>query len=148
LIERGNPERISSTDLCKALLVLPDRPWAEIGRAGKGLTTNTLSRRLKSFGIRSKQRRIGDANVKGYAREDFVEAFERYIPADTENTSDQTETSKQVNEINVLDNDQNETGQTDCFGLESRNNPELQGCFDVSDGIRVSEAEEMDEGVV
>jgi putative DNA primase/helicase len=147
LIDRGNPERISSTDLCEALLALPDRPWPEITR-GRPLNTNTLSRRLKPFEIRSKQRRIGDANVKGYAREDFTEAFERYILTDFEDTPDQTETSKQVSEINELEHDQTETEPAECFGLKSPNSLELKGCFDVSDGEPVSGGELVDEGVI
>jgi hypothetical protein len=133
LIERGGPERISSTDLCDALLALSDRPWPEI-RRGKPLNTNMLSRRLKPFRIRPAQLRIGKANVKGYSREDFIEAFERYLPTYSHDNPDQTETSKQVSGINALEHGQTETGSTECFGLESRNKPELQGCFDVSDG--------------
>jgi putative DNA primase/helicase len=147
LIERGNPERISSADLCEALLALPDRPWPEITR-GKPLNTNTLSRRLRPFQIRPTQLRIGDTNVKGYAREDFTEAFERYILTDPGDTPDQTETSKQVSEINELEQDQTETEPAECFGLESPNSAKSKGCFDVSDGKPVSGAELVDEGVI
>ncbi len=131
LIGRGNPERISSTDLCEALLALPDRPWPEFPR-GKPLTTNMLSRKLKPFEIRSEQRRIEGVSAKGYALKDFVEAFERYIPTDPVDTPDKCETKKQVNEINDLEHHQNETRPVECFDLESPNPSESLTCFDVS----------------
>jgi putative DNA primase/helicase len=148
LVERGDPDRISSSDLCAALVDLPDRPWSEFQKNDRALTTNKLSRRLKPFGIRPAQLRIGSVNVKGYARKDFTEVFERYLPPVPPHSSDQTETSKQVSESNRLGSDQSETGNAGSFGLEPRNGPELQGCFDVSDGTRVPRAEEFEEGVI
>ncbi len=137
LIERGRPERISSTDLCEALLVLPDRPWPEITKGGKPLTPPGLSRRLRPFEIRPAQRRIGNTNAKGYASEDFAEAFERYLSPDPTDTSAQTETSKQVNEIDELVHAETETASVECFGLEFPKPPISNDCFYVSIGNQV-----------
>jgi putative DNA primase/helicase len=57
-----------------------DRPWAE-GRKGRPLTERDLARQLRPFGISPRTLRFGDALSKGYLRQDFSDAFQRYIPA-------------------------------------------------------------------
>ena len=71
---------MASEELCRALVALPDRPWSEIGRGGKLLTTNGLARRLKSFGVKPKKIRFGDDTANGYLLEHFQDSFARYLP--------------------------------------------------------------------
>jgi hypothetical protein len=56
-----------------------DRPWMEL-RKGKEVTEMWLAQKLRPYGIRPKTLRIQDQVAKGYAEEDFREAFRRYIP--------------------------------------------------------------------
>ena len=51
------------------------------------MTPHQLSNRLSEFGIKSSTQRIGPKTAKGYKREQFQEAFNRYLSADTPNTS-------------------------------------------------------------
>lgn len=68
-----------SKDLLTALLALEESPWTEY-QYGKPLTVNQLSRRLRGYGIRSQTVRDGDQTAKGFKREDFEDAWSRYLP--------------------------------------------------------------------
>lgn len=71
-------ERISTADLIAALEADEEGPW----RSEKSpLTPHRLARLLRPFEIVSKQLRIGPANLKGYARDSFVDGWERYLPS-------------------------------------------------------------------
>ncbi len=72
-------ERMFSKKLVESLCALTDRPWPEAHK-GRPITEAWLARRLRSFGLASRNTRHGTEQAKGYAIEDFGEAFERYLP--------------------------------------------------------------------
>ena len=72
-------ERMASADLAAELREMEGHPWADWAH-GKGLDANRLARRLKPFGIHSRQARKGESNKKSYLREDFADAWLRYCP--------------------------------------------------------------------
>ena len=124
---------MTSKKLCQLLTELPDQPWSEIQR-GMALSTNGLARRLKPFSIRPAQQRIGQSSAKGYALEDFREAFERYLPATDPVSQIPTETSKQTSENKNLGDISTETSGPNVSVGSPANPPESQTCFDVSVG--------------
>lgn len=72
-------ERISTADLLRALEKLEESPWADWH--GKSLTARGLARLLAPHGIRSGTVRLADGTTpKGYKREDFEDAWKRYVP--------------------------------------------------------------------
>src|SRR5262249_34869523 len=72
-------DKITSAELVDRLKEIETSPWGDWGR-GKGLTKNGLSKLLKPFGIRPHGTiRIDDKTAKGYVRESFQDAFERYL---------------------------------------------------------------------
>jgi hypothetical protein len=75
----ASSERTFSRDLVAWLNRQADRPWAEL-RRGKPVTDVWLSGQLQPYGIRTRTMRIGEFVGRGYALEDFQEAFRRYIP--------------------------------------------------------------------
>ena len=76
-------DRMSSADLCNALVLLEERPWGT-WKHGKPMTPVQLARLLKPFGVTSRAVRIeGQGTPRGYHREDFADAFERYISSPT-----------------------------------------------------------------
>jgi hypothetical protein len=75
----GNAERIFSRRLVEELNGIGERPWAEL-RQGKGITEVWLARQLRPYGVLPKTMWIGESAAKGYLKEDFEGAFERYIP--------------------------------------------------------------------
>ena len=81
---------ITSADLVGALRKIDDGPWRE---KDIDLTMNALARRLKPYGVRPDQNAAKTA--RGYQREDFTDAFTRYLPSETvqpsEERSDQGE---------------------------------------------------------
>ncbi len=83
----GDTDRLASVDLCHRLNADPELPygaWSE----GKGIKPNTLAKYLRPYGITSATMRIGTATPKGYARDRFREAWERYLPRDVADVAD------------------------------------------------------------
>ena len=75
-------ERLSGENLTAYLTGLEGRPWAE-WKHGKPLTKFQLARRLKQYRVVSGALDFGgdEGRLKGYRREDFEDAFERYLPS-------------------------------------------------------------------
>lgn len=74
-------ERIFSKVLVATLCAMTDRPWPE-ARNGHSISEVWLANHLKNFCIKPKTLRIGPKQrAKGYELVDFIEAFERYLPA-------------------------------------------------------------------
>jgi putative DNA primase/helicase len=69
---------ISTADLIKKLTADPEQRWASYYR-GAPITPRQLAAKLRPFGVRSKL--VGDARLKGFKREQFTEAFSRYLPS-------------------------------------------------------------------
>jgi Protein of unknown function (DUF3631) len=79
--------------LLKALHELPEAPWSDL--KGKPLNDRGLALRLRQYGIKSKQVRIGDVTLKGYEWVDFVDVWKRYLPSPPRSDGSETrETSK------------------------------------------------------
>ena len=73
-------DRITSQTLVDKLVDMEDRPWPE-WRRGSPLTKNSLARLLKPFRIKSTDIRTPTSRtaLKGYKRENFEDAFSRYL---------------------------------------------------------------------
>lgn len=68
-----------SAEMVDRLGRLEDRPWPE-WKAGKPMTATQLARALAPFGVRPGSIRLGQPTAKGYYRDAFAEAWERYLP--------------------------------------------------------------------
>jgi hypothetical protein len=71
--------RMHTADLLDALTADDEAPWATWNK-GKPLTARQLATKLKEFGIKSKDIRIGEVK-KGYEYADLTDAFARYLPS-------------------------------------------------------------------
>jgi hypothetical protein len=85
-LEDRQVERIATTDLIRTLAAFDESPWAAKWIGGDGEPTRGAPRRLaqllRPFGIRSNTTvRIGGRTAKGYRREDFADAWERFLPS-------------------------------------------------------------------
>lgn len=69
---------ISSTNLVSALTRITERSWGSWNR-GKPISPTQVARLLKPFGISSKNFRTTTGVQKGYDREQFDDAFSRYV---------------------------------------------------------------------
>jgi len=72
-------DRIASADLADHLGTLEHRPWPEWVK-GRPITARQVARLLAPFKIAPSSVRIGTATPKGYMREQFADAFSRYLP--------------------------------------------------------------------
>jgi hypothetical protein len=71
-------QHLFSITLCERLNELEDAPW--VGWSdGRGIQPTDLARRLKGFGIQSKQVRVHDETRKGYDVDAFADVFRRYL---------------------------------------------------------------------
>jgi hypothetical protein len=86
----GTAEAVFTTAILRALHDLPEAPWGDL--KGKPLNDRGLAVRLRQYGIKSKQIRIGDMTLKGYERADFIDVWKRYLPPPP--PSDRSETSE------------------------------------------------------
>ncbi|MFO1505929.1 MAG: DUF3631 domain-containing protein [Lysobacterales bacterium] len=57
---------------------IEESPWSDL--RGKPLDSRGLSNRLRQYGVKPKQVRVGNATAKGYAREDLHDPWTRYLP--------------------------------------------------------------------
>jgi hypothetical protein len=84
LFDTKNLDKVSSQTLSEELALLEDRPWAEYGEP-KPISKNQVARLLRPFEVKPHTVRLSeDLTLKGYERDDFRDAFERY-PADPKN---------------------------------------------------------------
>lgn len=77
---RTRSERIGSAALCDALAADVEGRWREYAH-GKPITPRQLARLLRPFSIVPSTVRSDDSTAKGYKREDFADAFGRYLPS-------------------------------------------------------------------
>jgi putative DNA primase/helicase len=78
IFEEKNTDRLSSEDIVTRLTNSEGSPWPEY-RNGKPISMNQVANLLKDYKVHSKQVRFGSATRKGYMREDFRDAFKRYL---------------------------------------------------------------------
>jgi hypothetical protein len=82
LVDRGI-DRIPSCELATALAEIETSPWAEYSK-GKPISKNKVAYILNRYEIKSGTIRLhGDRTAKGYYKDDFADAWSRYLsPAD------------------------------------------------------------------
>ena len=74
----GEREAMATKALLNELINMDESVWADI--KGKPITDRGLAFRLRAYEVGSKVVRIGEGTVKGYAKEDFYDAWQRYLP--------------------------------------------------------------------
>jgi hypothetical protein len=87
-----------SEEIVALLINMAERPWAG-WRRGHPLTTHSLARLLKPFGLKPKQHRIGPApadKIRGYATKEILEAEERYVDDKTDEVVEEAIASDQL----------------------------------------------------
>jgi len=125
--ERPGVERVHSIDLVDWLTDLEERPWGEWKR-GKPMTTNTLAKMLKPYGVKSRQIRIGMENRHGYRKRDFEDAWRRYTPLPPAPPPEQNATTLQANDGAGFRPIQNATQEEDVAFRNRRKASAGAGC--------------------
>ena len=78
VFETKRVEKITTADLITVLIEDAESAWATWNR-GKPLTPRQLAKQLSGYGITSKNIRTGYTVTKGYEKEQFTDAFARYL---------------------------------------------------------------------
>jgi len=73
--DRGDPKRIASAELDRALHALPARPWGAMPKTGKPITPQARGRLLAAVGVRAKTLEFDGKDAKGYERAAFRAAW-------------------------------------------------------------------------
>jgi 5S rRNA maturation endonuclease (ribonuclease M5) len=90
----GGAQALWTTTVIERLAELDEAPWADY--YGQRVTDRAIAKLLRPYRVRSRTVRLGAETRKGYAREDLVDAWQRYSPpAGTSGTSD----TSQVNHV-------------------------------------------------
>jgi hypothetical protein len=79
IFDKQNAQQLFSAQLVAELVKIETSPWAE-WKHEKPMTPIQLARMLKSFRVYPHTVRVGTATAKGYDREDFRDAWGRYVP--------------------------------------------------------------------
>ncbi len=91
----ADEDAIPNKDICKTLNERDDLPFHDY-RKGSGIDVRRLNAMLRAYDIRPKTVRKGEETPKGFKREQFEDAWERYLvdpaEADTSDTTGHTET--------------------------------------------------------
>lgn len=140
-------DRMKSETLVGLLNGLEDRPWAEFGRTGKGLTQNTLAKLLKRYKIRPATIRLDPQKIregekptgKGYKLAWFIDVFEQFLP----DLPNETVTPSQTNETEGYSQFQTVTPEPDVTDEKARKANDSAKCDGVTDGNAPLEQDEL-----
>ena len=80
VLDATGKDRIFTADLLTALCAIDVAPWGDLHGSGKPIDGRRLARELKKYEISSDDVRIDETVKKGYMREWFVDAWNRYLP--------------------------------------------------------------------
>nr|WP_246521921.1 DUF3631 domain-containing protein [Neoroseomonas terrae] len=129
--------RLTSAGICEHLGQMEERPWPE-WKHGKPMTPTQLARALAPFGVRPANLRQPDGKVpKGYHRDAFEEAWNRYLPSDTSSSPNPPHSSRYTatsEERPGFAANSEPLHDTPCSGSENGFKPaEDLGCSGVAD---------------
>jgi hypothetical protein len=82
IFDESEAEKLHSKTITNALVDLEESPWGDW--RGKPFEPRALARILKRYDIKSEQVWVDAQNRHGYRREQFEEAWERYLPLETD----------------------------------------------------------------
>lgn len=125
LFESQKSGKLFSENIVAAFGDMEDRPWPE-WRNGKPITKRQFANLLKDFGIRPRSIRLGGTVSKGYWKEDFQDAFARYLPV-------QNDTPLHPSNTDGNSRPQNVTHQFDVTDQSCLKSAEILDCNGVTD---------------
>jgi hypothetical protein len=78
VFDRLNVDRVTSAQLAEELAGIEGAPWADL--RGAPIDAQGVAKRLRPYEVRPGSHWFGDGSGRGYLREDFYDAWQRYLP--------------------------------------------------------------------
>jgi hypothetical protein len=95
-------DALSTETILAQLTALDDSPWGDM--RGKALDARGLSNRLRPYGVKPSNVRVGQSVVKGYRREDLHDPWNRYLSrSQQENATSATGATDEATNTDVAD---------------------------------------------
>ena len=134
IFQASGRDKLFSEEIVERLHEIDARPWPEFGKQQKPISKNQVANQLKPFKITTGTVRRGDKTGKGYKRNSFQDAFDRYLPPFQNVTTsqpaenrDKSAKSKRHNEEDVtFENPPKATNSAGCDVVTFRN-PDTPG---------------------
>ena len=107
IFKEKNEDKLQTEILLGSLMALSESPWREHNRNGSPITARQLADLLRDFGIGSRDIHTGTGkdrkSLMGYVKGDFKDAWERYLPAESNapTSSESTQHPRQPRQANV-----------------------------------------------
>ena len=115
IFDEHDADRMFTATLLEALHADDEAPWLSYGRASRPLSAQQLARLLHPYRIRSRDVHIDEQHAKGYLREQFEDAWQRYCTAPGE-----SQPCSRANPHGYVENDPSDGSQP--HGTESAAN--------------------------
>lgn len=125
IFESAGVDRSPSATIVTALIEIEESPWAEW--YGRPITAHGIAKILKRFEIRPRTIRVGEVTSKGYLREQFLDAWARYVDPEPSHPSSATVTTAQPAWSSQKDGNSNRNATVHVPGSEDGANPHGYG---------------------
>lgn len=79
ILSQQGVTQITSEELLRKLCNDSAKPWLTLNN-GKLLTSNKMAALLRPYNVKPKAMRFPSGSKGGYITEQFIDAFERYLP--------------------------------------------------------------------
>jgi len=99
LFDEKGLSRIALSEVVRLLCADEEKPWASYNK-GFPIKPRQISKRLADYGIQSKTIRVGLETAKGYERNQFIDAYTRYVCPENPVTRSQT---NKINDLSVTE---------------------------------------------
>jgi Protein of unknown function (DUF3631) len=78
----GHEDKLQTNAILTKLVALEESPWGDM--RGKPLDARRLSKLLKEYDVKPRQLWFGSEQLRGFAASDFKDAWQRYLPLQSE----------------------------------------------------------------
>jgi putative DNA primase/helicase len=127
-------DRLPSTEITAALAEMENRPWPEWGRSEKPITPRQLAKLLDGFGIVPVSIKLASGKTpKGYHREAFEEAVERYVCLEPADFAAASATPPHPLEIKKVCDSLCDIAESEAADARGKKSQKLNGCGGVAD---------------
>ena len=102
VLDATGKDRIFTADLLTALCAIDVAPWGDLPRSGKPLDNRSLARLLRDFPIKPTIWKEDGHTVRGYLKDDFLDAWSRYVVGSETSETSATDGEPEAEGVSVV----------------------------------------------